>query len=257
MEFLSNINLNDNILDSALLNNAVVGSSSKSTGGAIKYSSGSLYYHNGENWVALSTTSGTPQVIAGTFNIYTSGSGTSYTGNHAVVDVQSTGSTNNVRILGNGKGQISFSGQGTGNAEVNATVVKVLYTNIDVPSTASGGRTYVFTHNLGTRNLLINTYFAAYKEGSGNPGIYYNYMACQCDIELDTIDTFVVHLNGTIPAGMLKIVVYGGAETAIGISANDLGQVIKKQNSWSRGDYTKETEDTDPISDSNITTKTQ
>lgn len=250
MDFLNNLNLNDNTVDSAVLKNAVIGANDKvtPTAGAIKYEGGNLKYHNGETWVVLSTTSGTPQEIAGIFKIYTAGDESldTFTGNYAEVNVQSSGSSNRIRILGDGQGSISFSGEGTGNDKVSAAVVRVLYCNIAVTAT-NNGLDYIFTHNLGTRNLLVNTYFAALKE---SPSTYYNYTSCQCDIELDSTDTFIVHLRGTVPTGMLKIVVYGGAETEITASANTDLQIINSQTPANTGTYTGESEDTAPISPS-------
>jgi len=242
MDILNELKLNDNSIDSAVLNNSVIGSNSKTTAGAIKYDSGDskLKYYNGSKWVEIGDGGGGTTEVAGTFNVYT---GSTFSGNHAVVNVNSQGTSNNIRILGNGKGSISFSGQGTSNTEVSADVVKILYTDITVPATPSAGLDYIITHNLGTRNILVNTYFSGYKDST-----LLNPMLTQCDVELYSINQIVVKLRGNIPAGVLKVVIYGGAQTEITASANTGGQVVNTQTPAETGTYSKQTgQDTEPV----------
>lgn len=123
---------------------------------------------------------------------------------------------NSIQIKGDGKGKVSFNSTYNSSAySVNTTIVKILYTNIYVASNQTS-KDYTIQHSLGTENILVNTYYAKAKSGT----TYEVFSLIQCEVEITDDSNIKVKLRGdTIPEGVLKVVIYGGAEESLGTSA--------------------------------------
>lgn len=190
------------------------------SGSNLQFYTGSAYADSSGVKVPIPKTGGGPISV---YTADTFGTGTSDVVPIAVGSNTTPSASYGIKIQGDTKGKITFTGSGTtyGGYSVNTDVVRVRYTDISISSqmssSATTGLDFTIKHGLGTKNILINTYFAESKGGVQ----YGNFMLVQCDIELVNDNNIKVALRGLINEGVLKVVIYGGAQMPLLNDTND------------------------------------
>lgn len=228
MNIFSDLNLKGNEVQEAILKKGKIANGygditgEQAGAGAIKFdlSTNTLQYSDGSIWQTVGNE--TPQInnVSGSFGIYTTSSFAP--GDTAKVrvmaDANGTGSltsTYSMKVTGDEKGKLTLAGKDT-------YVVKVIYCNIDIASEINTVTSFAIPYDFGTSNLLVNTYFSSKKAANSE---YTFFQLIQCDVTIETSTTgqgaaVVEHDKVTVsvnhlPAGILKVVVYGGAETGV------------------------------------------
>lgn len=208
MDVLNNINLNGNTITSATLNNAVVGTNTTTTAGAIKYNSGSLSYYNGSSWVSVG--SGGGGSVDGLFNL--SDGNIIYS-----VQVSPTVATNTITVGSQNTGILTISMTGESGRPMNIPTTYIKTTgDIEVgigEGPYSGGHLITITHGLGSYNVIAEVW---YKPNSKVTS-YELYKKAVISAISDNVITVQVGGDGSVDdySGIYKVLIFRGYEQTI------------------------------------------
>ena len=238
MDIFSNLNLNRNTIDKATLTRAVLGNTSEDIAGGIRYN-GTLQYYDGSIWQSVGI--GTPTInnVNGLFKIYTSDSypTTNIGANVVPVKAKYDGELDSedigdrLKIQGDGKGRLSLSSH-SDDYSISTDIVKITYTNIRIESEVNSFTNYTVGTPFDNDNLLVNTYFASFKENNS----YGFFRLVQCDVTIEKttvsgVDKYKVIVSvNRLPIGLLKVVVFCGNVDTISAAQHDTKDYSNKTN---------------------------